>query len=213
LNIGVIGTGNVGSALGGAWAKKGHLVFFGSRNPEKGKKLAASVGSNARGGTIVEASRFGEAVLLAVNYNFVSEAIREAGSLEGKVLIDCTNPLTIDRGLSVGYSTSAAEEIATLVNGAHVVKAFNAVFARVMATAEEYEPAPTAFVCGDDEDAKRVVSRLAADIGFEPVDCGRLKNARFLEPAAVLIIQLAYSLGMGNDIAFRILRGQVPCGG
>ncbi len=204
MKIGIIGTGNVGSALGKAWATSGHEVFYGSRDPEKAKKLAVS--ANASGGSIAEAAAFGDAVLLAVNYNSARDAINAAGSLNGKVLIDCTNPLTPDLGLSIGHTTSAGEEIAKLATGARVVKAFNMAFAKVMANPQFGPQNATMFICGDDVKAKEIVAEAAKDIGFEPVDVGPLKSARYLEPLAALIIYLAYGLGMGTDIAYKLIR-------
>jgi NADPH-dependent F420 reductase len=203
MKIGIIGTGNVGGALGKAWSTAGHEVFFGSREPLKAKKLASS--ANAKVGSIKEAAAFGNTVLLAVNYNVAKEAIGAAGSLDGKILIDCTNPLGSGFGLSIGYTTSAGEEIAKLAKGAKVVKAFNTAFAQVMANTKYGSEKPTMFICGDDAEAKKIVLQLAEDIGFEPVDVGPLKSARYLEPAAALIISLAYGLGKGTDIAYRLI--------
>jgi len=94
MNIGIIGTGNMGSGLGKLWARSGHQIMFSSREPEKAKALVNSMGPNASAGTVAEAVQFGEAVLLAVPWASIEDAIKEAGPLDGKILIDCTNPLT-----------------------------------------------------------------------------------------------------------------------
>ena len=133
MKIGVFGSGNVGSALGKIWAKNGHEIMLSSRHPEKLKGLAESIGKNACFGLPAEAARFGEVVVLSVPWTQAADALKSAGSLRGKVLIDCTNPLKPDMsGLAVGYTTSAAEEVAKMVPGAKVVKAFNTTFAAVM---------------------------------------------------------------------------------
>jgi hypothetical protein len=208
MNIGVIGTGNMGSGLGKLWAGKGHRVLFGSRDPQKARALANSIGPNAMGSTVADAAKFGEAVLLAVRWANVPETLKAAGSLRGKVLIDCTNPLTPDfMALTVAHTTSGAEEVAKMAPGARVVKAFNHVFAEIIHSNPRFgSQNVTTFYCGDDAVAKQTVAGLINDMGFEPVDAGPLKNARYLEPLAGLMIQMAYSLGMGTNQAIKLLR-------
>ncbi|MBI3988491.1 MAG: NADPH-dependent F420 reductase [candidate division NC10 bacterium] len=209
MNIGIIGTGNMGSGLGKLWAGKGHKVLFGSRDPQKANTLASSIGPNASGGTIADAAKFGEAVLLATPWAATRDAINAAGSLVGKILIDCTNPLAPDyMSLVVGHTTSGAEEIAKWATGAKVVKAFNAVFAQVLHSGNPLfgsEPA-TIFYCGDDAQAKGIVAGLITELDFEAIDAGPLKNARALEPLGELFVQLGYGLGMGTNIAVKVLR-------
>ncbi len=208
MNVGIIGTGNMGSGLGKWWANAGHKILFGSRDPQKAKALAQSIGPNAEGGAIPEAAGFGEAVLLAVNWANVPEAIEAAGSLEGKILIDCTNPLTPDyMTCLVGFTTSGAEEIAKWAKGAKVVKAFNHIHARVMHTGAEFgAERADVFFCGDDPPAKAAVADLIRDAGFNPVDSGPLQNARYIEPMTELLVQLAYAQGMGDNQALKIMR-------
>lgn len=209
MNIGIVGTGTMGAGLGKLWAGRGHQVFFGSRNPAKAQALAGSVGANARGGTIAEAGEFAEAVLLATPWEATEAAVKGAGDLAGKILIDCTNPLVSDyMQLAVGHSTSGAEEIAKWAPGASVVKAFNAIFGRVINSGNPNfggQPA-TVFYCGDDEAAKAKVAELVEEIGFDPVDAGPLENARYLEPLGELLVQLAYDLAMGTNIAINLVR-------
>ncbi|MEW6109207.1 MAG: NADPH-dependent F420 reductase [Nitrospirota bacterium] len=209
MNIGIIGSGNMGSGLGKLWAKKGHKIIFSySRNKEKLDNLAVSV-PNAKTGTPSEAAEMSGAVLLSVRWANVGEAIKAAGSLKGKILIDCTNPIMPDMsGLDIGLTTSAAEEIARLASGAKVVKAFNTVFAEVYHSDSRLfgSRRPTMLYCGDDADAKTTVARLIKDVGFDPIDAGPLKNARYLEPLAMLMIQLGHVLGMGTNIALNLIR-------
>ena len=131
-------------------------------------------------------------------------ALRGAGKLEGKVVIDITNPLTPDyMGLTLGHDTSAAEEIAKAVPGAEVVKAFNTVFAQVLADGADFGNGRKAdvFVAGDSARAKQTAGAIAESIGFHVVDAGPLKNARYLEPVAGLNIYLGYGAGQGTSIA------------
>ncbi|SRR6266404_4139998 len=125
----------------------------------------------------------------------------------GKILIDCTNPLKPDlSGLSIGQSTSAAEQIADLAKGARVVKAFNTTGAGNMANPKFGPQDATMFICGDDGSAKATVVKLAEELGFEAVDAGPLLAARYLEPLAMLWIHLAFKMGWGTNFAFKILK-------
>ncbi len=208
MNIGILGTGNMGSGLGKLWAEKGHRVRFGSRDPGKARQLATSIGPNASGGSVVEAAAFGDAVLLAVPWRGVKETVSAAGSLRGKTLIDCSNPMTDDyMELVVGHDTSGAEEVAKLAPGANVVKALNHVYAQIIHSSPRFgEQSATVFFCGDDAAAKNTVAGLIREIGFEPVDSGPLRNARYIEPLGELCVQLAYAMGMGTDQAMKLIR-------
>jgi NADPH-dependent F420 reductase len=216
MKIAIIGTGHVGSALGGRWSAGGHEVTFGSRDPqgEKARALVASIGGKVRVTGAAEAAKAGEVVLLAVPWSAARNMIAQAEvtNLVGKVLIDATNPLAAGGGLAVGCTTSAAEEIAGWAPGARVVKAFNATGAGNMARPDYGGQRPSLFLCGDDTEAKQMVSQLATEIGFDPVDCGLLPMARYLEPLALLWISLAYNQGMGPDIAFKLLKRQIDRG-
>jgi NADPH-dependent F420 reductase len=209
MNIGIIGSGNVGSGLGKIWAQKGHKVIFSfSRNQEKLKALAVS-DQNSSAGSPAEAVQQSEVLLLSVRWETVVEALKAAGPLQNKILIDCTNPLTPDFSeLALGHATSAAEEIAKMVPDAKVVKAFNSVFADVYQSESRLfgSRMPTMFYCGNDDGAKTTVARLIRETGFEPVDAGPLKNARYLEPLAMLMIQLGYAQGMGTNIALSLIK-------
>ena len=209
MNIGIIGVGNVGSGLGRLWAQKDHKVIFSfSRDREK-LKMLADIGHNTSSGTPAEAVRQSEVILLSVRWDTVADALQAAGSLVGKVVIDCTNPVRHDlSGLVIGHTTSAAEEIAKIIPGAKIVKAFNTAFAQVYQEDTRLFGSRRAamFYCGDDAAAKTIAAKLINDVGFEPVDSGPLASARYLEPLAMLMITLGYGIGMGTNIAFDLIR-------
>ncbi len=212
MKIAVIGAGNVGSALAKGWIGKGHEVFFGVLNPrdEKTVQLVQSLGNKAQAGTDGEAAAFGQVVVVATPWDATEAAIKACGDLRGKIVIDCINPLTPDlSGVTLGFNTSAAERIAGWARGAKVVKAFNTAGANIMADPVINGTRTVMFVCGDDDPAKATVLQLAADIGFEAVDAGKLMQARLLEPLAVLWIALAIK-NAGRDFAFALLKRDAP---
>jgi len=208
MKIGIIGSGNMGSGLGKIWGMKGHEVIFSySRSQEKLNSLAASL-PKARAGTPAEAAQ-AEVILLSTRWSDVAEVLKQAGSLNNRIVIDCTNPLKSDMsGLELGYTTSAAEEIARMAPGAKVVKAFNTAFAQVYEERSRLfgSRRVTMLYCGDAVEAKTVVARLIMDVGFNPVDCGPLTAARLLEPVAVLMITLGYGMKMGTNMALDLIR-------
>jgi hypothetical protein len=210
MKIAVIGRGNVGRTLGLAFAGRGHGVTFGVRDPEIHKEQERS-GSfpTVDVHSLDEAIAGAEAVCLAIPYVAALELGTMSHALAGKIVVDCTNPIGPGLVLSVGHDTSGAEEIARMLPGARVVKAFNSTGWENMA-----DPAypgyaglrPVMPVCGDDTEARRVVCGLAEDIGFEPWDWGPLAGARYLEPMAMLWIVSARAGGVGPDFAFALLR-------
>ncbi len=208
MNICIIGPGKVGSGLGRIWAHKGHHIAFSfSRDAEKLKRIAAAI-PHASSADIRDAVKESEIVLLSVRWESLEDALKAAGNLDSKIVIDCTNPVKNDLSdLTVGHVTSAAEEIAKKIPGARVVKAFNTVFAEVYQSDSRLfgMRKPTMFYCGDDAEAKHIVSKLIIDAGFEACDTGPLKNARYLEPVAMLMIQLGYGQGMGTNIALNLI--------
>ena len=208
MKIGIIGSGNMGSGIGKIWAKKGHAVIFSySRSREKLEQLASSV-PNAKAGTPTEAAQ-ADVILLSVRWSDLPDALKQAGPLNNKIVIDCTNPLKPDlSGLELGYTSSAAEEIIRMAPGAKVVKAFNTAFAQVYEEKSRLFGSRRAsmFYCGDDAGAKSVVAKLITDVGFDPVDCGPLTAARLLEPVAMLVITLGYGMKMGTNMALDLIR-------
>ena len=208
MRIAMIGTGNVGAALGQRFATE-HEVVYGNRDPSSRgvRELLGRTPGRASAATLAQAAERADVVVLATPWKAAREALQAAGDLTGKVLVDCINPLKPNlEGLSIGTTTSAAEQVAEWARGARVVKAFNTTGSGNMLDPRFGAQRATMFVCGDDEAAKATVMGLAETIGFEPVDAGALSSARYLEPLAALWINLAYAQGLGVDIAFRLLR-------
>jgi 8-hydroxy-5-deazaflavin:NADPH oxidoreductase len=212
MRIGIIGSGKMGSGLGRLWAKHGHHVMFSySRDPQRLQHLAAEIGSNARAGTPQDAVRFADVLLLAVPWHAIKDALSVAGPLDGKTLISCVNPLGAT-GLEVGMTSSGAEEISKLAPGAFVIGAFNTIFAGLLQSSAHHfaDDSATVFYCGDNRTSKATAAELIADAGFHPVNTGPLQNARYIEPLAMLMIELAYSQLLGSDIALRFMNPAGP---
>ena len=203
MNISILGTGNMATGLAVLFAKAGHTVILGSRDAEKAKTIANTVGNGVGFAELAAAAGSADLVVLAVPFDAAADVISAAGDLSGKTLVDITNPMTADySALTIGHTTSAAEEIQKLAPGAKVVKAFNTVFASVLQADGKVAGSPaTVFVAGDDADARKAVSDLAKSAGLVPLETGGLASARYLEPLAGLNIALAYGLGHGTDIA------------
>lgn len=208
MNIGIVGSGNVGKALGEAWLKKGHQVLFSyTRDLQALRSYAAGLGGKAFAGAPAEAVKFAEVTLFAPPWPAVEDALRAAGPINGKILIDCTNPLKADlSGLAIGHTTSAGEEIARLAPGARLVKAFNTTGDDNMKNPQFGAQRATMLICGDDAGTKSVVSGLGRHAGFDAVDAGPLSISRLLEPLAMLWIHLAYGQKMGTGFAFTLLK-------
>jgi predicted dinucleotide-binding enzyme len=209
MRIGILGAGNVGGALARVWTGKGHEVLLGvpDAQGERTRKTIATLGGKGRAGTNAEAGRFGEVLVLSVPWPAAQHAIESSGNLEGKVLIDCTNPIAADmKGLTVGLNTSASEQAAGWARGARVVKAFNTIGAGNFGRADFAGVMADGFYCGDEAAAKALAKGLIADAGLNPVDVGPLKSARWLEPLAMLWIDLAVNQHWGVDHAFKLLR-------
>ena len=193
MEIAIIGTGSVGSALARGFARAGHGVVLGSRRPvaEEVRTLAQEVGGGAA--EPAEAAGRAEAVVLAVPWGAAQDSVEALGDLGGRILMDATNPL--GEGFSLVADPSGGERVAGWARGGRVVKAFNTVGAEVMETVQRYDPPPVLFLAGDDADAREVVAGLARDLGFEPLDVGGLEHARHLEHLAVLWIRRAIAAG------------------
>jgi len=203
MNITVIGAGNMGTAFVKQLTQAGHQVTVTARNVAKADTVAAAhPGAKALSPEL--AADQAEVVIIATAYDDAVNALRSVGDLQGKVVIDITNPLTPDyMGLTVGHETSAAEEIAKAVPGVDVVKAFNTVFAQVLAEGGDFGDGRkvTVFIAGDSEQGKDKARAVAESMGFVTIDAGGLKNARYLEPLAGLNIYLGYGAGLGTHIA------------
>ena len=192
MKIAIIGKGNVGSALGKGLTKAGHEIKFGHRDPSE---------------PVSEAAKWGQIIILAVPHNNSVDAIENVKPFaDGKTVIDVMNALGPKMELGIRCSTSSAEETQKKLPNAFVVKAFNTVFAKNQSTARVGNEKLTAFIAGDDADAKKTVAKLTGDIGFDPVDCGPLKNARYLEAMGNMLINLAYTYGMGTDIGYKLAK-------
>ncbi len=208
MKIAILGTGNISKALATAFTRKGIEVLIGSRDPQKARALAGDLVHFATGGTIASAIHGGDVIVLSIPYKSVEETFRHNDQMKGKIIVDCTNALTWGENVSLalGHTTSAAEQIAKMVPGAHVVKAFNTAFAHLMEKGPYFGAHDgSMFYCGDDQTAKDTVKYLIEAAGFDPVDCGPLDSARLLEPMGVLLIRLSKQ-GYGNDIAYKLLR-------
>jgi len=207
MKIAIIGTGRLASTLGKIWAEKGHKIMFGSQDPQKAIKLANSIGSNATGGTYEEASKFSEVVILAVPWSGAKESVKNAGNLEGKIIVDSTTTAAPHLGgLSIEPTPSAAEKVVKWAVGAKVIKAVHTIGVESLNKLQFGSQQASLFICGDDLDAKSKVKQLGLDLGFDVIDAGPIINARLVEPLAMLWIELAYKQGMGTDIAFKLLR-------
>jgi NADPH-dependent F420 reductase len=210
MKLGVIGSGNIGKGIGSWAAKVGYEVTFSSRNEAGARGAAQAAGHGAKAAGVRNAVEAADLVLLAVPYGAVKEVLTEIRPLLGaKTVIDATNALSADfSSLTLGFSTSAAEEIAKLVPDAHVVKAFNTVFAQIYASQNPQIQgrAISVFVAGDNKEAKEKVEALITKMGFDVVNAGPLKSARTLEPLAMLNISLGYQQGLGTGIGFTLLR-------
>jgi predicted dinucleotide-binding enzyme len=213
MRVAVLGAGNVGGTLGRRWAEGGHDVVFGVRNPERGAsavKGGAALPARASVALPADAVRGADAVVLATPWPAVSDALKEAGTLDGMTILDATNPLGAGLQLDVGPNgQSGAERVQAMAPKARVVKIFNTTGFDNMRN-PVYDGSPTVmFYAGDDAAAKRVAHQLATDLGFEAIDAGPLARARDLEHLAVLWISLAFGAGapaLGRDFAFRIVR-------
>jgi 8-hydroxy-5-deazaflavin:NADPH oxidoreductase len=203
MKITVIGAGNMGAAFVKQLTRAGHQVSVTARDAAKAAQVAAA-NPGAKAVAVAGAAADADAVVLATGYSDAVGALRSVGGLQGLPVIDITNPLTADyMGLTLGHSTSAAEEIAKAVPGSEVVKAFNTVFAQVLAEGADFGGGRkvSVFVAADSERAKQAARAIAEGMGFDVVDAGGLKNARYLEPLAGLNIYLGYGAGLGTAIA------------
>jgi 8-hydroxy-5-deazaflavin:NADPH oxidoreductase len=194
VQIAIIGRGNVGGTLGRRFVEAGHQVVFGVRDPDGAAGTA----------TVTDAVKQAEVVLLATPWPAAKDAIQSAGSLEGKILVDATNP--IGAGFKLEQDPSGAERVAQWAKGARVVKCFNQVGFDVMENPRFGDRRSVLFAAGDDAKAKETVIGLANAIGFDCHDGGPLANAALLENFAMLWIKLAMQLGFGREWAFGVLK-------
>ena len=208
MRIGILGSGLMGGKLGTIFARAGHdVVFSYSRDHNKLERLAKNSGGSARAGTPREAAQNADVLLLAVHWSRVDDVLKAAGDVSGKVIITCSLPMDAnDTGLVIGHTSSGAEELAKKARGSMVVSAFGTVPSEVLFAVFESRKKrslPNVAYCGDDRDAKKIAASLICDAGFEPIDCGPLSSARFLEPFTMIIGKLAYEGDNGPALAYR----------
>jgi predicted dinucleotide-binding enzyme len=207
MRVGILGSGLMGGKLGTLFARAGHEVVFSyARSKEKLKRLARDAGGKARVGTPAEAADGADALLLAVHWLRFDDVVKQAGDLSGKVLVTCSLPMNAnDTDLALGHMSSGAEQLAKRLPQARVVSAFNTVPSEVffgVYEARRKTPKPSLAYCGDDAASKRIAAQLIRDVGFDPVDAGPLRVARYTEPFALLMARLAYEGTAGPEVAY-----------
>lgn len=203
MNILILGAGNMGSALARQFSRAGHAVRIAATSLDKARAVADGI-PGATAVAVAGSAADSDVVVVATPFEQAVAALQAAGPLDGKVVIDITNPLTPDyMGLTIGHDTSASEEIAGAFPGVDIAKAFNTLFAQVVAEGPAFADGQLAraFYAGDSERARATAKSLIESIGFQPVDAGPLKNARYLEPLAGLNIYFGYGAGHGTAIA------------
>jgi len=211
MRIGILGSGLMGAKLGTIWARAGHEVIFSyARSEGKLKRLAREARGDARAGTPAEATGESDVLLLAVHWSRVGDVLKRAGSVAGKVVVSCSLPMNAaDTALVVGHTSSGAETLARAISKARVVSAFNTVPSEVLFDVfrgRRRASRPSLVYCGDDSGSKRIAARLIRDVGFDPVDAGPLRTARYTEPFALLVARLAYDGEDGPELAYRFER-------
>jgi predicted dinucleotide-binding enzyme len=211
MRVGILGSGLMGGKLGTILARAGHEVVFSyARRHEKLQELARDVRGNARAGTPREAAQETDVVLLAVHWSRIDDVLNQTGDLSGKVIVTCSLPMNDDNTeLVLAHTTSGAEELAKMIPKARVVSAFNTVPSEVLFSvfeARHKATRPSLVYCGDDSSSKGIAAELIGDVGFDPVDAGPLRIARYTEPFALLVAQLAYEGKGGPELAYRFER-------
>ena len=211
MRVGILGSGLIGGKLGTLFSRAGHEVTFSySRSRGKLERLAQDAGENARAGTPAEAARDADALLLAVHWSRLDDVFGQTGDLSGKVIVTCSLPMSLDdTGLVIAHQDSGAEALARRLPKTRVVSAFNTVPSEVLFSVFESrhkEPRPSVVYCGDESSSKEVAASLIRDVGFDPVDGGPLRIARYTEPFALLIAQLAYEMDESPELAYRFER-------
>ena len=208
MRIGILGSGLMGAKLGTIWARAGHAVVFSyAHSEQKLKRLARNAKGKAQAGTPREATQEADALLLAVHWSRVDDVLQQAGDVSGKTIVSCSLPMNADdTGLVIAHTSSGAEELAKKVPKARVVSAFGTVPSEVLFgvfAARKKAKRPSLVYCGDDARSKKTAATLIRDVGFDPVDAGPLRIARYTEPFTLLIAQLAYEGDAGPELAYR----------
>ncbi len=213
MKVGILGSGDVGHALGTAFVTLGHDVKMGSRDP-KGEKVRSWVsknGSRASAGTFDETAAFSELAVLATLWSGTENAIRLAGpeNLAGKIVIDATNPLIFKPGeppaLALGHNDSGGEQVQRWLPRSKVVKAFNMIGHAHMFRPQFPGGPPELFYCGNDAGAKKTVAEILTGFGLETFDIGGIEGARLLEPLCILWVLYGLKTNSWNH-AFKLLK-------
>jgi predicted dinucleotide-binding enzyme len=211
MRVGILGSGLMGGKLGTLFARAGHEVVFSyGRSEQKLKMLARDAKGKARVGTPREAAQEADAVLLAVHWSRIEDVLNQAGDLSNKLIVTCSLPMNDDNSeLVVAHTSSGAEELAKMIPNARVVSAFNTVPSEVLFSvfeARRNAAGPSLVYCGDDSSSKSIAAELIRDVGFDPVDAGPLRIARYTEPFALLVAQLAYEGKESPELSYRFER-------
>ena len=211
MRVGILGSGLMGGKLGKIFAYAGHEVVFSyARSEQKLKMLARDTKGKARPGTPRDAAQGADALLLAVHWSRIDDVLSQTGDLSGKIIVSCSLPMNDDNTeLIVAHTSSGAEELAKMIPKARVVAAFNTVPSEVLFSVFEAKgnaTKPSLVYCGDDRSGKKVAAELIRDIGFDPVDAGPLRIARYIEPFCLLVAQLAYEGKGGPELAYRFVQ-------
>jgi len=211
MRVGILGSGLMGGKLGILFARAGHdVVFSYARNQKKLERLAREAGKNARAGTPAEAALDADALLLAVHWLRIDDVLGQVGGLKDKAIVTCSLPMNADNTeLVVGRTTSGAEVLARRLPQARIAAAFNTIPSEVLFdvyAARRKATRPSLVYCGDDARGKQVAAQLIRDVGFDPIDAGPLSIARYTEPFALLVAQLAYEGKGGPELAYRFER-------
>ena len=213
MRVGILGSGDVGQALGNGFVSRGHIVKLGARaaRNEKAAAWAAKHPGKASAGTFKDAATFGETLVVATLWSGTENALSLAGkeNFKGKVILDVTNPLVIESGkpprLALGHTDSGGEQVQRWLPGARVVKVFNTVGNAHMVDPKFRGGPPSMFLCGNDAAARAAVTDVCRAFGWDPIDLGGLDGARLLEPLCILWVKYGASSGTWNH-AFKLLR-------
>ncbi|MGZ3496200.1 MAG: NADPH-dependent F420 reductase [Vulcanimicrobiaceae bacterium] len=211
MNVGILGSGDVGKALARGFLSRGHQVTIGTRDPDKLAEFKHEAGDALSVGSFADTARFGEVVVLATSFDGTKSALDLAGveNFSGKVVIDATNPLKFEPGkppqLSIGFTDSAGESVQRWLPDAKVVKAFNTVGNPQMVDPKFEHGPPTMIIAGNDAQAKKTVTSILDSFGWDVVDAGGIDESRYLESLAMLWVHTA----LHDDAwaqAFKLLR-------
>jgi predicted dinucleotide-binding enzyme len=208
--VGILGSGDVGKSFARAFSALGYPVKIGSRTPEKLQEFVSQAGNRVTSSTFEETARFGDVIVVATLGSGTEEALHlaKAKNFEGKVVIDATNPLAFTPGgpptLAFGHDDSLGERVQRWLPSARVVKAFNTV-----GNAHFFKPQfsggpPDMFICGNDAEAKKLVSQICQEFGWGVIDIGGIGGSRYLEPTAMTWVMHGILSGSWNH-AFKMV--------